>query len=456
MERFEVRVTVREHPAERVVMLSPLLAERLGLPQQRPCPVRFGTRRVPGRLQGEPGLPDDQVALSASLAEALGVPAGTPLTVWREGTTTLACGPLIAYVTSRSVLRALRSGADDPAIAQMATAAREAGAVLLLADPRDILWDRSVVRAERVEVPASGAPCLASGIYPLPRVILYPTAVGTGPRPQELAPRARALGCTLLSHRKIRKLETYHVLQEVPAVRPLLAYTERLTSDSLARAMRRFDDLYLKPDDLSRGRGVHRLTRRRAGGWLLTHRDAQGNVERLLPDAGAVRAAVRPLLRGPRVYLLQEGLPLATFLGNRFDLRVLVQKNGMGRWTVSGMVARIAPLGSAITSPRSGGQVALPQQVLQHAFGERATAVLDSVAEATLAIARAIDAALGPVYELGIDLGVLQDGTVRLIEVNGMPLKVSLQRLGDPSAEQRIDRFPVHYAAWLDIGGSRP
>ena len=73
-----------------------------------------------------------------------------------------------------------------------------------------------------------------------------------------------------------------------------------------------------------------------------------------------------------------------------------------------------------------------------------------------LAVAGAIDAALGPVYELGIDLGVLQDGTVRLIEVNGMPLKVSLQRLGDPWSEQRIWRVPVHYAAWLDIGGNRP
>ena len=41
------------------------------------------------------------------------------------------------------------------------------------------------------------------------------------------------------------------------------------------------------------------------------------------------------------------------------------------------------------------------------------------------------------------------------IEVNGRPLMVSLQRLRDPLAAERINRYPVHYAAWLETGGDR-
>lgn len=96
----------------------------------------------------------------------------------------------------------------------------------------------------------------------------------------------------------------------------------------------------------------------------------------------------------------------------------------------------------------------MPELVLQHVFGSRGRSVLADVKEATRAIARAMDAALGPLYELGIDLAVLDDGSVRLIEVNGMPLKVSLHRLDDPFANERIDRYPVHYAAWLEIRGT--
>ena len=455
MERFEVGVTVRKGSAGRAVLLHPRMLERLGATERRPWTLRFGTRRVAGSLKGEPGLAEDQVLVPAPMAEALGLPPHTRLTIWQEARTTLACGPLLGYVTSRAALRALRSGDGDPLFARLAAAAHEAGSVLIVFSPNDIRWERAAVRAEQIEAPAGGPVRREGGFFPLPRVILYPTAVADGPTPRQLAAQARSLDCTVLSHRKIRKLETYQLLQRVPELRSYLPYTDRLTPESLARAMRRYADLYLKPDDLSKGRGVHRLTRLRSGGWLLSHRGTEGNVERVLADVAAVRSAIVPLLRNRSVYLIQEGLPLATYLGNRFDMRALVQRNGAGRWTVSGVAARIAPVGSAITSPRSGGLVASPEQVLRHVFADRGRAVLAAVQDAALAVARAIDAGLGPVYELGIDLGVLQDGTVRLIEVNGMPLKVSLRRLGDPFADQRMDRCPVHYAAWLDLGGNR-
>lgn len=454
MERFEVDVIIREGEPGNAVKVAPALLERLGAQEHRPLSLRFGTRRVEGRLEGEPGLPPGQVLVPAPIAERLGLPGATRMSIWREGGAALAFGPLIGYVTSRAVLQDLRAGEAVPPYIHMGVAAREAGGVLILFSPSDIRWEQGRVRGERIEVAAGATARVASGWFPLPRVILYPQALEVGPTPRQLAARVRSLGAVVLSHRKIRKLETYAVLRRVPELRRYLPRTARLTRETLARALRRSDDLYLKPDDLSRGRGVHRL-RRRAGGWRLTYRRPAGNVNRFLPDLAAVHQAVAPLLRARSVYLIQEGLPLATFLGNRFDMRALVQKDGQGRWVVSGVVARIAPEGSAITSPRSGGLVALPEQVLRHAFGERGSAVLTEVKEAALAIARAIDAALGPRYELGIDLGVLQDGTVRLIEVNGMPLKVSLHRLGDPFAEERINRYPVHYAAWLDIGGIR-
>ena len=446
MERFEVDVLVQEDEPGNVVKLAPALLERLGARERGPVSLSFGTRRVEGQLEGRPGLAPGQVLVPDHLAERLHRPGAVRLGVWREGRAALAFGPLIGYAAPRAILRGLLAGEDEYALIRMAAAAREAGGVLILFSPSDIRWEQARVRGKRVEAAEGGALRVAGGWFPLPRVLLYPQVRRA---PRQLVARLRALGTVVLSHRKIRKLETFAVLRRVPEVRRYLPLTARLTPGNLARVLHRSHDLYLKPDNLSRGRGVHRLTRAPGGGWRLTYRRPARNVSRYLPDVEAGRRALAGLLRARSVYLVQEGLALATYLGNRFDMRALVQKDGEGRWVVSGLVARIAPVGSAITSPRSGGLVALPEQVLRYAFGGRGSHVLQEVKEAALAVTRGIEAALGPRYELGIDLGVLRDGTVQLIEVNGMPLKVSLHRLNDPFAMERIDRYPVHYAARL-------
>lgn len=455
MERFAVDMIIPAEDSGDGARLPALLLDRLRLPADKAVALRCGMQRIRTRLRVDRRLPPDKVRIPASLAGRLGLRGGVRMGIWSEGGATLAFGPLIGCMVSRQMLRDMEAGDAVTDFLHMASAAREIGGLLIFFHSGDIHWEQAEVRGRWINPRRGRFSRLEAGRFPLPRVILYPSGLGSGPDPHRLETRARTAGCTILAHRHIRKLEAFDILRRVPAVRRYLPYTAPLTPATLRRAMEAYDDLYLKPDDLSRGRGVHRLTRQGARGWLLTHRGTTGNVDRTLPDPGAVREAVAPLLRARSPYLIQEGLPLATFLGNRFDVRVLVQKNGRGRWTVSGIAARLAPIGSAITSPRSGGLVAPPQQVLGYSFPGRADAVVREVRQAALSIAEAIDAALGPRYELGIDLGVLRDGSVRLIEVNGRPLTVSLQRLRDPFAAERIGRYPVHYAAWLDAGGDR-
>ncbi len=451
MDRFLASVTIRPGKTSAPVLLSPGLLSGLDLAPGRSCVLRFGLRRVETCFRPGSGLGPAEVSLPRPLALRLDLTLPLEAAVFRYDRGEVGLGPLIGLLISRACLRHVLACRETSAAHHYACHAREMGAVLCLFCVGDVDPAQASVKGY-VNVPGPlGSEWIARRL-PLPRVV-YDRVMGARGEAIRARVLADRLGFTVLNRpQKIQKLESYELLRGCPDLVPSLPFAEPLTPLSLAKALTVFNDLYLKPDSLAKGIGVCRL-RRRSGGWMLRRRTRGGNTTQLLRDAAAVEAAVGQMSRDHGTYLIQEGLPLATYLGNRFDLRSLVQRDGTGRWTVTGLVARIAPRGSPITSPRSGGWISPPERVLRHAFPTRWVEVLSRVYSLSLDVARCLDERLGPCCEFGLDLGVQRDGAVKVIEVNGKPLKVSLERLGDPLAMERIYRCPIHYAAYLDIVG---
>jgi hypothetical protein len=368
-----------------------------------------------------------------------------------SGTTSTVVGLLV----SEAKLSAVLAGRRDTVYCRYARYAREVGSTL-------VVFAISGVHREEMTVSGYvhrcgwGTACTWSPLQvPFPAVV-YDRCFGKAGRAEAAQIReiAHAWGAVVVNHLpKITKLQTFESLQEVPEVAAYLPLTVRLTPESLASALADHDDLYVKPDALYKGKGIYRLKRTRTG-WLIQTREDWGNAEWEIPVAADAQRALERMLDPEDTYLIQEGLQLATYLGSRFDFRSLVQKDGRGHWTVSGLVARLAPVGSVITSPRSGGQTAPADRVLRHAFPERWEAILALLQQASLTLAERIDDRLGPCTELGLDMAVLQDGSVKMIEANGKPLRVSLERLKDPVVRERIHRFPIHHTAFLAGAGA--
>jgi hypothetical protein len=428
--------------------VSPALLSHLGVKESEPAWLRFGRRRVMVRFfrqgRGAPG----ELCLSQALAAELGLPAPLDLGVYRGADREAVLGPLIGLLVSPLKAKGLKGGKPDVVYDRYAAFAREAGAVLVCFTGDDLDPKGSV----------SGFICRdgqwVEGRFPIPDVV-YDRCFGESGR--EGAARVRSLagqlGITVVNQLpKVTKLQAFGALRRYPELADRLPFTAPLTADALSVAMQAFGDLYLKPDNLYKGKGVHRLTRSKTG-WQLHARQEQENMVWNLADRpDALRTMIQQLW-AEAPYLLQEGLDLATYLGNRFDFRSLVQKDGQGRWTVSGLVARIAARGSVITSPRSGGEVAPAEVVLRHAFPDRWQAVLADLEGTSLLLADRIERELGLFAEFGLDIGVTASGAVKLIEVNGKPLRVSLERLNDPLISERINRCPIHYAVHLATQG---
>jgi hypothetical protein len=387
-------------------------------------------------------------------AETLCLHGDMQLAASRTATGGLVLGPLVTLLLSRFKLQEVLAGRRDTVYCRYADYAREAGALLLFLSEDGL--DPAAGTASGYLHHCDGTKGCAwiPMQCPLPTVI-YDRCFGIEGRAEAGRVRAiaEAAGILVLNHLpKITKLQAFAALAPYPDLAPHLPFTAPLTGESLSEALARFDDLYIKPDALYKGKGVYRLTRR-SKGWVLQTRAEWGNEDWFLPDEADVQRALAQIKEPEADYLLQEGLPLATYLGNRFDFRSLVQRNGRGQLQVTGLVARIAPVGSVITSPRSGGQVAPADRVLQDGFGSHWGSVAAELERVSLLLAERLDRHLGPCVELGLDVGVLQDGTVKLIEVNGKPLRVSLERLRDPLITERIARFPIHSAIHFALEG---
>lgn len=444
-------VTVRDRPT---VWASPSMLSWLGLHDGETCALRFGLASEPTVWQEDERLDSGELSVNRPLSEALCLQTPLSVTLFRPAPEQVGLGPLVGLLISSLKMEAVLNGKPDHVYCRYALAARDAGAVLLFFAAEGLDLARRCIDGYVHHCAHIGA-CRWTPLHaPLPRVI-YDRSFGKPGRAAaaELRQRVAGLGTTVVNNPvKITKLQTFQALQPPGELAPHLPLTAPLTPESLQHLVDRYDDLYLKPDCLYKGKGVCRL-KRHGLGWELQTRGESGNESRWVERKEDLPEILAELLHPDVQYVVQEGLPLAAYLGNRFDLRSMVQRDGSGNWQVSGVVARIAPEGSAITSPRSGGQIAEIDMALQHAFGESAGRVRAEIDRVSLALAERMDQRLGPCAELGLDLGILQDGTVKLIEANGIPLRVSLQRLRDPLVTERIDRLPVHFAAYLDTQG---
>ena len=146
------------------------------------------------------------------------------------------------------------------------------------------------------------------------------------------------------------------------------------------------------------------------------------------------------LLIGNEQYIAQQGISLPRYQKRPFDLRVLVQKNGKGRWSITGIGARVAGSRSITTHVPRGGTIEDPQMLLQHVFGvDTAAIILRQASKTALTIAKQIEKGqrtrLG---EMSMDLGVDAQGHLWFFEANAKPMKFDEPHIREKSLENTV------------------
>lgn len=299
---------------------------------------------------------------------------------------------------------------------------------------------------------------------PLPQVIYNRIPF----REDELQPRVKQLirSCLKQPHLHLynpyffNKWDLFEWLRRSQITKRYIPSTHKWSPQlSLKKSLNRHRLLYLKPVKGKAGKGIMRISKVQNDKlpYRLTVQFDRQSQTMKYKDTLKLRSIVKQYI-GDERYIVQQGIWLAEYEQRPFDIRVLVQKNVRGQWSITGVGARVAGNMSITTHVPRGGSIDSPHKLLNTAFdSETAKRIMARIRRTSLLIAKQIEKAskqyLG---EMSMDLGIDKRGRIWFFEANSKPMKFdeadirrkSLQRLieyglyltNHPSAKRKKGR----------------
>ncbi|CAH1204745.1 Endospore coat-associated protein YheD [Paenibacillus auburnensis] len=152
---------------------------------------------------------------------------------------------------------------------------------------------------------------------------------------------------------------------------------------------------------------------------------------------------------GKRRYIIQPYLDLTSSDGQPFDVRVLMQKNGRGAWTLTGMAVRLGRQGTLTSNLHGGGTAVPPLPFLLAEYGKSGAELLEELAAAAALLPPLLEESCGRLGELGLDFGIDAGGRIYLLEANSKPGRTVFRLTGDRRAARLATENPLRYARHL-------
>ncbi|WCR28399.1 YheC/YheD family protein [Paenibacillus thiaminolyticus] len=203
---------------------------------------------------------------------------------------------------------------------------------------------------------------------------------------------------------------------------------------TLTKMLRSFPVLYIKPDKGSSGTGIIRVKRLNNSESLISFKASS----KKYPNTKIASEVAKRMHRGKK-YIIQQGIPLATYRKKPFDLRIVLQKPS-NQWLLTWMSAKVAPRSNSIvTNVAKGARDAKIKEVLRGADQRlNVPTVLEELSGVSYKIARKLGSRF-PLRIVGLDMGIDKKGKAWFIEANTRPSFHGLNKF-DPVQYRRYLR----------------
>lgn len=360
---------------------------------------------------------------------------------WKFVNDTLRLGPLIGILTvgEGAAFTGNRENFRD-----IFLSGKKLGALVYVFTPQGINWEKKKIRGYVYNERENHWQEL---ILPFPHVIYNRIPTRKAEQRPEVKKTLRRIhelpNVTFFNRCFFDKQELFAMLGEHTEVRPYLPDTKKL--DTLAR-FRSFCSehsyVYLKPVRGKAGEGIMRIdfTNNR---WRLQRLKEQKAITNRFSSLEEMWKHVHRLTRKQR-YIMQQGIRRARYQGKPFDVRVLVQKNGVGEWGVTGIGIRRAGRQSITTHVPRGGSIHSATSVFSVLFPNNPAQVEAQIRQTALTIARALQENIEDLAEMSMDLGLTATGEIWFFEANAKP-----EKFDEPGIRSRSLSNLIHYAQYV-------
>ncbi|KHF39856.1 YheC/YheD family protein [Halalkalibacter okhensis] len=278
---------------------------------------------------------------------------------------------------------------------------------------------------------------LASQIATLPKINLY--KINSSVSSKKTADKIKKLreeGFVFLNacskHDRSKYLD-YQYLTNFNSIRPYLPETMTLTYNNLFTMLKKYPEIFIKPKRGGQGNNITIITKE-GKAYQTVHIYKRNKVKVNISESELKDFFYRKF-PSPYKFIVQQGIPLATFEGNKFDFRVSPQKNKLNRWQVTGVMARVASNGFDVTNVDQGGRCVYKVSKL---------IPLNTIKEMkrlNIKIAKAFEKRFLHLNDLGLDFAVDKNGKVWFLEANFRPNR--------KKANVKRNRIPFEHACSL-------
>ncbi len=364
----------------------------------------------------------------------------------RSTSNSIHLGPLIGIMADKS---------DDPQrlfagqslfISQLISEGRRLGAICFGFSCQDVNLSKGTIKGY-----SYSNNIWKAGIYKLPNVI-YPRQKAHSNRQNELRKILGNKGCQFLNPPLLGKWESYKILSQNSALQQYLPDTRLLSNFRQVEAMiKSYRAVYLKPANGMQGKRIIRVskpTNSKSYQYQYQMNDitVQGTAKTLVHLERRLKR-----IMANKTYIVQQQIKLLKIKNSIADMRIMVQKNEEGKWEITGKAFRIGKAGSITSNISRGGRGCQVNSLLGEIFND--TREVDRIIEEAdllaLRIAQSIEPSHSPIGELGIDIGVDQNGRLWFIEANLKPARQVFSLIGEAETRLLTVQKPILYARYL-------
>lgn len=215
----------------------------------------------------------------------------------------------------------------------------------------------------------------------------------------------------------IEKHKIHELLISDTYIRNHVPDTELFTVPNLNNMASTHNELILKKNYGEFGIGAMKLERFQ-GQWCLSYKSQREKKLKKISFKKTLPAICQKRLL-KHTYIIQEIIPLATYNGNPFDMRVALQKNIQGKFQVSAIMCKVAEDEDFLTNGAQGGTAYTLKEIAPYSHPSIPYQTLvDNISRFSLYTANYLDKHFTKIGDLGFDVGITKDGIPYFIECN--------------------------------------
>jgi len=393
-----------------------------------------------GSVHLELGLSETALAgtigLSASVRQELGMPNGISLQI-EAGPQGVYLGPVVGLIGGREPedLTEARLGA----LKNHMLAYEEHGGLFVCTTPGSIDADRQ--RVSGYVYSPSGTGTWIKETCPLPRVFFRRYGVNVNP----LRPQFRKAGVRVVNERIFDKSEAALWMAADEKVAVHLPETLPFKGlPALLDMLDRHGSVFVKPVWGSLARSIVRLEK------VSDQIKAQTPSDEVQIVAPSDLADHLP--KGSSI--IQQALDLVRVGDRLIDFRVITQRDGRGKWIVSGVYGRCGESGLIVSNMSTGGFPLSATDGLSLLFGDSPQVIfrrLQELVRLGLSVGRSLEYSGLLLGDLGIDVAYDKRGFPWIIEANNRDPDHNIAwEANDWSTFYSVRTRPVRFCIWLD------